>query len=65
MEAESKRIGKAVQPGELMNKKMQGNNFYIHTSIEQRVNHLVNEYVKPYENEQWYYEKISDGMKRC
>ena len=54
MEAESKRIGKAVQPEELMEKKMKGINIYIHTPIEQRVKQLVNEYVLPYQAEPWY-----------
>lgn len=64
MEAESKRIGKAVQPQELMDKKMKGINIYIHTPIEQRVKHLVNEYVLPYKNEPWYHDQISLGMEK-
>ncbi|MFP7299967.1 tRNA 2-selenouridine(34) synthase MnmH [Neobacillus niacini] len=64
MEAESKRIGKAVQPDELMEKKMKGINIYIHTSLEQRVIQLVNEYVLPYHNEPWYHEQISIGIEK-
>jgi tRNA 2-selenouridine synthase len=64
MEAESKRIGKAVQPEELMDKKMKGINIYIHTSLEQRVIQLVNEYVLPYQNEPWYHEQISIGIEK-
>ncbi|MDQ0197721.1 tRNA 2-selenouridine(34) synthase MnmH [Neobacillus ginsengisoli] len=64
MEAESKRIGKAVQPEELLNRKMQGLNIHLHTPVEQRIKHLVSEYVLPYENEPWYYEKISDGIEK-
>jgi tRNA 2-selenouridine synthase len=64
IEAESKRIGKAVQPPELMDRKQNGINIYIHTPIEQRVSLLIKEYVTPYENEPWYYDKISDGLTR-
>jgi tRNA 2-selenouridine synthase len=64
MEAESKRIGKAVQPGELMDKKMMGINIYIHTPLEQRVKQLVNEYVLPYQNEPWYHDQISNGIEK-
>jgi tRNA 2-selenouridine synthase len=64
MEAESKRIGKTVQPEELMVKKMKGINLHLHTTLEHRVNHLVNEYVIPFENEPWYDIKISEGIDR-
>jgi tRNA 2-selenouridine synthase len=64
MEAESKRIGKAVQPEELSDKKMRGINIYIHTPLEQRVKQLVNEYVLPYQNEPWYHDQISIGTEK-
>lgn len=64
VEAESKRIGKAVQPEELMDVKFQGVNIFIHTPLDQRVNHLVTEYVLPYQHEPWYHEKISLGLER-
>jgi tRNA 2-selenouridine synthase len=64
MEAESNRIGKAVQPEELMDRKMKGINIYIHTPIKQRVKQLVNEYVLPYQNETWYHEQISIGIEK-
>jgi len=64
VEAESKRIGKAVQPEELMEVKFKGINLYIHSSLEQRVKHLVSEYVLPYEQEAWYHEKISLGIEK-
>jgi len=64
VEAESKRIGKAVQTEELMDKKMRGININLNTSIEQRVAHLVAEYVHPYQNEPWYFDKISDGIEK-
>lgn len=64
VEAESKRIGKAVQPEKLMDVKFKGLNIYIHTPIEQRVDLLVSEYVLPYQQEPWYHEKISLGIDR-
>lgn len=64
MEAESKRIGKVVQPEEMMDKKMKGINIYIHTPLKQRVKQLVNEYVIPFQNEPWYHEQISIGMEK-
>jgi len=64
VEAESKRIGKAVQPEELMSVKFNGLNIYIHTPLEQRVKQLVAEYVRPYKHEPWYEEKITLGIEK-
>jgi len=63
VEAESKRIGKAVQPEELMTRKYEGINIHIHSTVEQRVKQLIKEYVLPYQQESWFYEKISYGME--
>jgi tRNA 2-selenouridine synthase len=63
VEAESKRIGKAVQPEELMDLKFNGINLNIHSPLEQRVKQLVTEYVLPYEQEPWFHEKISLGIE--
>lgn len=64
VEAESKRIGKAVQPEKLMDVKFNGVNLYIHSPLDQRVKHLVSEYVLPYEKEPWYHAQISLGLER-
>ncbi|WP_040208656.1 tRNA 2-selenouridine(34) synthase MnmH [Neobacillus jeddahensis] len=64
VEAESKRIGKAVQPEKLMDVKFQGMNICIHSSLEQRVKQLVAEYVSPYMDETWYHDKISQGINK-
>ncbi|WP_066313459.1 tRNA 2-selenouridine(34) synthase MnmH [Bacillus sp. FJAT-29814] len=64
VEAESKRIGKAVQPEELMEVKFKGTNIYIHSPLEQRVKQLVAEYVEPYEQEPWFFEKIALGIEK-
>lgn len=64
VEAESKRIGKAVQPEELMGIKFKGTNIYIHTPLEQRVTHLISEYVLPYQDEPWYQNKILSNVEK-
>lgn len=64
MEAESKRIGKATQPDELMTKKINGIHIYLHTSMEARVKHIANEYIYPYEQAQWYFDEIKQNLER-
>lgn len=64
MEAESKRIGKATQPEELMTKKIHGIHIYLHTSIEERVKHIANEYILPYENDPWYFDEIQQSLEK-
>ena len=43
---------------------MRGININLNTPIDQRVKHLVAEYVQPYQDEPWYFEKISDGIEK-
>lgn len=64
MEAESKRIGKVTQPDELMVKKMNGINFHVHSSIEQRVSHIAKEYIDPFQQESWYFDVIKDSLDK-
>ena len=64
MEAESKRIGKATQPEELMTKKFHGIHIYLQTSMEARVQHIANEYIYPYEQAPWYYHEIKQNLER-
>ncbi|SFA91578.1 MULTISPECIES: tRNA 2-selenouridine(34) synthase MnmH [unclassified Bacillus (in: firmicutes)] len=64
MEAESKRIGRVVQPEELIQRKLEGIHFHIEMPFEKRVEHIVNEYVKPFEKEDWYHSKISEGVEK-
>lgn len=63
MEAESKRIGKTVQPEALMAKKLNGIHIYIQTPLENRVQHLVQEYVEPFKDEPDFLEKVSNGIE--
>lgn len=62
IEAESKRIGRAGQPDELYEKKINGLNIYLHASIETRVMRIYDEYVKPNENEPWFHDTILEKV---
>lgn len=64
MEAESKRIGKSMQPDELMVKKLNGINIYVHTSMSARVEHIANEYVYPYHEAPWYHQSIQESFDK-
>lgn len=64
MEAESKRIGRAIQPEELLVKKENGHHLYLEASIERRISHIVDEYVKPFSTEQWFKEKVQIGLSK-
>lgn len=62
IEAESKRIGKVAQPDELLEKKLSGTHFQLHSSMSTRVNRITQEYVKPYFLEEGYQDKIRDKL---
>jgi tRNA 2-selenouridine synthase len=62
MEAESKRIGRIVQPQELLEKKENGHHLYLDASINRRVELIVGEYVQPYSTESWFKEKVQNGL---
>ncbi|WP_316569938.1 tRNA 2-selenouridine(34) synthase MnmH [Neobacillus sp. YIM B06451] len=64
MEAESKRIGRIVQPNELMDVKTNGIHIQIHLPIEVRISHIEQEYITPYKDEPWYYEKVKEALIR-
>lgn len=68
VEAESKRIGRVVQPDFIMNLKKTGTHFLVQCSLENRVDRIYGEYVEPYKEEQWFQneviEKISKIEKR-
>lgn len=64
MEAESKRIGKVTQPDELMIKKMHGINIHVHSTMEQRVLQIAEDYIYPYEQESWYHNVVKDALEK-
>ncbi|MDR6552650.1 tRNA 2-selenouridine(34) synthase MnmH [Paenibacillus qinlingensis] len=51
IEGESKRIGKAVMPDILFNKKETGTHLYIQMPIHERVRHIIEDY-RPWENKE-------------
>ncbi|RDU36484.1 tRNA 2-selenouridine(34) synthase MnmH [Neobacillus piezotolerans] len=64
MEAESKRIGRIVQPDELMDVKTTGVHIQIHLPIEVRISHIEEEYITPYRDEPWYHAKVKEALDR-
>jgi tRNA 2-selenouridine synthase len=62
MEAESKRIGRVVQPSELLDKKEQGYHLYLEASVDRRVELIVSEYVQPFSTQPWFKEKVQNGL---
>ncbi|MEH7346302.1 tRNA 2-selenouridine(34) synthase MnmH [Bacillus sp. JJ1532] len=62
VEAESKRVGKVVQPNELLDKKHQGLNINLQASLSSRIERIYREYVKPYQHEQWFHDKVMERL---
>ncbi|MCQ6276193.1 tRNA 2-selenouridine(34) synthase MnmH [Bacillus sp. V3B] len=56
VEAESKRIGKVGQPDELYEKKLNGINLYLQSSLQTRTNRIYKEYFEPFLGELWFQE---------
>lgn len=63
VEAESKRIGKAVQPDELYKSKLNGMNIYLTASIETRVMRIMKEYVEPNRSSEWFHDAIIEKVR--
>ncbi|WP_071459827.1 tRNA 2-selenouridine(34) synthase MnmH [Bacillus massilinigeriensis] len=64
MEAESKRIGRAVQPDAILERKNSAMHIYIHSSVERRVERIMAEYVVPYKKQPWFKEEVLDKIRR-
>ncbi|MHC0035651.1 tRNA 2-selenouridine(34) synthase MnmH [Pseudoneobacillus sp. C159] len=64
MEAESKRIGKAVQPQILLDMKENGIHLYLQAHIETRIQHIMNEYVLPFSDLSWFEDKVKIGLEK-
>ncbi|UII54321.1 tRNA 2-selenouridine(34) synthase MnmH [Cytobacillus spongiae] len=62
MEAESKRIGRVVQPEALLQIKLRGVHIDVTADLTQRVKRIYREYVFPYENETWFLPKVEEGL---
>lgn len=64
MEAESKRIGRVVQPQELLELKEKGHHLYLEAPVETRVNHIMNEYVYPFSTLPWFKERVQTALEK-
>lgn len=64
VEAESKRIGRAAQPEIMMDRKKNGTHFLIQCSLENRIERIYQEYVLPFEEEQWFQDEVLEKIKR-
>jgi tRNA 2-selenouridine synthase len=64
VEAESKRIGRAVQPDFMMDLKKNGTHFLIQCSLENRVDRIYGEYVESYKEKQWFQDVVIEKVKR-
>lgn len=62
VEAESKRIGRAAQPEEMLEKKLNGIHYLVKSSIPTRVERIYNEYVQPFIGEAWFEEEVREKV---
>lgn len=64
IEAESKRIGRAAQPEEMIEKKQNGIHYLVKSSIPKRVERIFNEYVQPFIGEAWFEEEVREKVTK-
>jgi tRNA 2-selenouridine synthase len=64
IEAESKRIGRAAQPEEMVEKKVNGSHYLVKSSTPKRVERIYTEYVKPYLGEAWFEEEVREKVSK-
>lgn len=64
IEAESKRIGRAAQPEEMLEKKVNGIHYLVKSSIPKRVERIYNEYVQPFLGEVWFEEEVREKVSK-
>ncbi|MET3695945.1 tRNA 2-selenouridine synthase [Bacillus oleivorans] len=64
MEAESKRIGNSVLPERLLQVKKAGVPIIISCSFENRVKRIIEEYIIPYEQQDWFEETVEEILLR-
>lgn len=62
MEAESKRIGKVVQPDELLETKRHGIHIDMFASMESRIHRIHREYADPFQKEEWFKPKVNESL---
>ncbi|WP_079509375.1 tRNA 2-selenouridine(34) synthase MnmH [Mesobacillus jeotgali] len=64
IEAESKRIGRAAQPEEILEKKADGIHFLVNSSVSKRVQRIYDEYVSPFKEESWFEEEVHEKVTK-
>lgn len=64
IEAESKRIGRAVQPDLLLEKKVTGIHFLVKSTVANRVQRIYEEYVQPFKEEAWFKEEVQEKISK-
>ncbi|WP_226642044.1 tRNA 2-selenouridine(34) synthase MnmH [Mesobacillus subterraneus] len=64
IEAESKRIGRAAQPEEMLRKKLNGIHYLVKSSIPERVDRIYNEYVHPFIGQAWFEEEVAEKVTK-
>lgn len=62
IEAESKRIGKVVQPDFLLEEKKKGIHIHLETSVEIRVNRIYEEYVESFSQDPHFKQRVLDAI---
>ena len=62
MEAESKRIGKSIQPDFLLEAKKKGIHIILETTHEVRVDRIFDEYVMPYSQQEQFQERVIEAI---
>lgn len=64
IEAESKRIGRAAQQEEMLEKKVNGIHYLVKSSIPKRVERIYNEYVQPFMGKAWFEEEVREKVSK-
>lgn len=62
MEAESKRIGKAIQPDFLLEAKRKGVHILLETTVEHRAERTFQDYVEPYQEDPDFQQKVFEAL---
>lgn len=62
VEAESRRIGKAIQPDELLSRLINGIHIQVNASLSKRVERILAEYTTPYVHFDWYQPKVFEAL---
>jgi tRNA 2-selenouridine synthase len=64
IEAESKRIGRAMQPELMMERKVDGIHFLIQSSVDSRIARIYGEYVEPFKDQKWFRDEVLEKIRK-